>query len=252
MTTLNMRASQPELDTQPDSWQRWQPLLVVMAIGDIMCALIVQIWLAQQFIPPLTVLSIILAAAAAAVWLGRVGRWPSIGIAVVGLVYLAGSAPHSMPELAHPDGGAPFPVAIVILVAGLLALVTLIGILAGLPAVIGRRALVAGAAVSLLGVIVGVAATASSQSDGARTGDVQLTARNIAFQPKQLQVAAGGSVHVSNHDPVRHTFTIDGKISVDIAPGKARRIAVDLPTGTYAYHCSVSGHESMKGTLTVR
>jgi plastocyanin len=251
MTTLNMRASQAEtrgVDSPPTAWQR---VLLIAAFADVICAVVVQLVIAQQFIPPLTIVTVVVAALAIAVRLRRIGR--PVLLAVAGIVYLLGSAPHSLPELAHPGGGVAFVVAVVILVSGLLMLLSLVGILAGLPSAVASRSLAGAAAVAVVSLVVCVVATVSSTDEPAKAGDVQVTARNIGFQPRQLELAAGGAaVHVSNHDPVRHTFTIDEHVSVDVAPGKGRRVVVDLGPGTYTYHCTVVGHEAMKGTLTVR
>jgi plastocyanin len=254
VTTLNMRASQVDgsggTESVPKAWQR---VLLVAAIADVVCAVLVQVVLARQFIPPLTIVTLVVAGLATAVRLGRLGRRGPVLLAVAGIVYLLGNAPHSLPELAHPGGGVAFVAALVILVSGLLMLLSLVAILAAFPDAVASRSLAGAGAVAIVGVVVCIVATASSTDEPAKAGDVQVAARNMAFQPKRLDLAAGGAaVHVSNHDPVRHTFTIDGRVSVDIAPGKARRVAVDLGPGTYAYHCTVVGHEAMKGTLTVR
>ena len=74
------------------------------------------------------------------------------------------------------------------------------------------------------------------------------------WRANRLEVASGRvAVHVSNGDPVRHTFTIDElHVSVAVGPGKGRRIDFDAAPGTYAFHCTVPGHEDMKGELVAR
>src|SRR4051812_27788499 len=122
-----MRASQVEGtgggETAPKAWQR---VLLVAAVADVICAVVVQVVIARQFIPPLTVVTIVVAALAMAVRLGRLRRRGPLLLAVAGIVYLLGSAPHSLPELAHPGGGVAFVVAVVILVSGLLMLLSLV------------------------------------------------------------------------------------------------------------------------------
>jgi len=58
---------------------------------------------------------------------------------------------------------------------------------------------------------------------------------------------------VENRDPVRHTFTIEQLgIDVELPAGTNRRVEFTALAGTYAFHCTVPGHESMTGMVVVR
>ncbi|MDP3892525.1 cupredoxin domain-containing protein [Nocardioides sp.] len=67
--------------------------------------------------------------------------------------------------------------------------------------------------------------------------------------------ASSGTVGtlVENRDPVRHTFTIEQLgIDVELPAGTNRRVEFTALAGTYAFHCTVPGHESMTGMIVVR
>lgn len=93
-------------------------------------------------------------------------------------------------------------------------------------------------------------------TDGPATGDVQVTARDTAFEPDHLDVPAGRTTfYVTNDDLFWHTFTIKGtSVNVRLSTRGHRRVEVDLAPGTYEIVCRIPGHESlgMTGTLAVQ
>jgi uncharacterized cupredoxin-like copper-binding protein len=57
---------------------------------------------------------------------------------------------------------------------------------------------------------------------------------------------------IDNKDGIRHTFAIpELEIDVEIPALKANRVDIDAPPGSYLIICTVPGHESMTGTLTI-
>jgi uncharacterized cupredoxin-like copper-binding protein len=58
---------------------------------------------------------------------------------------------------------------------------------------------------------------------------------------------------VSNKGKIPHDFSIGGKKTKLIQPGKSATLSVTLKKGSAAYKCTVSGHAAagMKGTLKV-
>jgi uncharacterized cupredoxin-like copper-binding protein len=58
---------------------------------------------------------------------------------------------------------------------------------------------------------------------------------------------------VSNKGKIPHDFSIGGKKTKLITPGKSATLSVTLKKGSAAYKCTVSGHAQagMKGTLKV-
>jgi len=101
--------------------------------------------------------------------------------------------------------------------------------------------------------------TPSSSAAGVSSPAIAIGAREFAFDPSTLTVAAGSvSFHVTNTGAQTHEFEIlrgDQVIDEveDIVPGLERDLTVTLEAGDYVYVCKLPGHEEsgMKGTLTV-
>jgi plastocyanin len=94
----------------------------------------------------------------------------------------------------------------------------------------------------------------STSTDAAATTSgptTPLGAKDFAFTPTALTLTRGGKVKVTNSGSVEHNFTVDGKsISEDVEAGESATVAVDLPAGTYQFHCKYHPTQ-MKGTITV-
>jgi plastocyanin len=75
---------------------------------------------------------------------------------------------------------------------------------------------------------------------------------DFAFSPGSLSVAAGNvTLAITNAGQLPHTFTIDGLVSADLAPGQSTTVSFNAPAGSYRFYCAVAGHVSlgMAGTL---
>jgi plastocyanin len=97
--------------------------------------------------------------------------------------------------------------------------------------------------------------TTATTAAAATTGTgatIALSAKDFAFTPTSLSApSGGGTVKFTNTGTVEHNFTVDGKgISKDAEAGKSATVKVDLPAGTYQFHCKYHPTQ-MKGTLTV-
>lgn len=129
-----------------------------------------------------------------------------------------------------------------------------------------RSLLLTAGAVALLGAgIVWVAH--GPESAVATIGDVaQDDVREVAvhvhawgFSPKVIRVRPGERVRfVAVTDDINHGLAINElAVNLQLVPGRAVRsspVAVTLPEGTYAIHCSTFcglGHPAMKGRLVV-
>lgn len=44
---------------------------------------------------------------------------------------------------------------------------------------------------------------------------------------------------------------VDVDVDVEMPAGRGKNLVVELPAGNYNFYCSVLGHESMTGVLTV-
>jgi uncharacterized cupredoxin-like copper-binding protein len=105
------------------------------------------------------------------------------------------------------------------------------------------------ASVAGAGVALPAAATAASS--------VTVTAgkpSEYKFSLSSTSVKAGTvTFKVTNKGKIPHDFSIGGKKTKLIQPGKSATLSVTLKKGSAAYKCTVSGHAAagMKGTLKV-
>lgn len=129
-----------------------------------------------------------------------------------------------------------------------------------------RRVVILPAVVLAAGVLAACGSSSSSKGSGGSTAKsstttaaattgggatVDLTAADFSFTPTSISVRSGGAVKLTNSGSVTHSFTVDGKnISTDAAAGASATVNVDLPSGTYSFHCKYHPTQ-MKGTLTV-
>jgi plastocyanin len=76
--------------------------------------------------------------------------------------------------------------------------------------------------------------------------------RNIAYSPKEIQVAVGEKVTWTNYDNTTHTVTADnGEFdSGDLDRGDTFDMTFDAPPREIAYHCT--HHGGMVGKVTVK
>lgn len=203
-------------------------------------------------IPPLAVFAVLTVALLVA--LRRRPGARTVALAVLALVANLGGVPFWGGDLLHPADTLVFACAV--LSAGGRFVAIAAALVAGRrPATAARGAqLLTATGTGLLAVAVVVAAVArgSSEDAPAEAGDVAVTIAGFDFPDRPVAVDAGGTLHVANDDPARHTFTVpDTDLDVTIVGGSAARVRVDLPPGTYDVVCEVPGHEAMAGTLEV-
>jgi len=96
------------------------------------------------------------------------------------------------------------------------------------------------------------AAPAVAASSTATSTAVTVDATEFRFTLTKMQVPHGTVVFtLVNQGKVSHDFSINGKTSALVAPGKSTTITVSLAAGKYLYVCTVPGHANagMEGTL---
>lgn len=80
----------------------------------------------------------------------------------------------------------------------------------------------------------------------------------LAYVQTKLTAAPGKvTIDFTNNSPMDHDVVVEdanGKevARTDVFRGGTRSTEFTATAGTYTYHCSVPGHTSMKGTLTVQ
>jgi len=93
-------------------------------------------------------------------------------------------------------------------------------------------------------------ASPAASPEAAAAGETTVTIVNFAFEPAEIEVAAGSTVTWSNQDQVPHTATADdGSFDTDrIGGGESGSVTFET-AGTFTYVCNF--HPNMKGTITV-
>jgi plastocyanin len=99
------------------------------------------------------------------------------------------------------------------------------------------------------------AAARPTLSTGTTAATVRVTATEFSFRLSKASVPHGNvDFTVANRGKVAHDFSISGKTSSLVAPGKSTTLTVTLAAGKLLYVCTVPGHAAagMKGNLTVK
>jgi plastocyanin len=164
-----------------------------------------------------------------------------------------GNVPVIVDDLVHIDSAPTFVLTVVSVLAAVVAVVAGLGVFFGWNTTPIRAVAVGAGAVLAIGMVVSVTASLNTTSDAAVAGDVEVIAQSISFSPDPVVMSGGaGGVWIDNKDGIYHTFTIeDLDIDVEIPALKSRRVDLEAAPGTYAYICTVPGHESMTGTLII-
>jgi plastocyanin len=114
----------------------------------------------------------------------------------------------------------------------------------------------AGIAVVFAALAVAVPALASPVHTGRATAtSVKVTSTEFKFVLSPASAKAGSvTFTLVNKGKVPHDFSIAGKKTALISPGKSGKLTVTLKAGKYPYKCTVPGHAAagMKGTFVVK
>jgi plastocyanin len=103
-----------------------------------------------------------------------------------------------------------------------------------------------------VGTTATTAGGAAAPEPGTEAGPVTIDIAEFAFDPQEIEVAAGAEIVWTNADDFAHTARAeDGAFDTgDIAGGGTTSDPVVLEEpGTYTYFCGI--HNSMTGTITV-
>jgi plastocyanin len=120
---------------------------------------------------------------------------------------------------------------------------------------IGWRPAVAATAIALGLAVTACGSSATSSSGGGAGGGTTVTAKNIAFNPTSITVAANAQVTITfvNQDSVTHslTFDSDSSKSVEAPGGSTQTLSFTAPAAgaMIAFHCNF--HSSMHGSISV-
>jgi plastocyanin len=187
-------------------------------------------------------------------------RWPRVGaiwLGVSSLGLLLFSEPFLAEALAHPESLADF-IPLLVFTGSLL-----VGTVAAIPSFrqgsapsvaskLPRAIAVGAAAVIVVGSIVGIVAFAGTESVPAQAGDIRVVTEDLEFDPAGISAEGRDvSVHVTNRDSTRHTFTIDELgVDLNVPPNTMQRVSFAADPGTYRFYCRPHG-PGMGGALVV-
>jgi plastocyanin len=188
-------------------------------------------------------------------------RWPRLGAILLGVFSLAAllfSVPFLVEALIHPESLADFIPLVIFTVSLLVGTVAAVPSFrqgrgpsgaSGLPRTIavGAGALIVAASVLSVLAFVGI------DDVPAQTGDIRVVTEDIEFHPAEIDAEGGTvSVHITNRDSTRHTFTIDALgVDLNVPPNSTQRVSFAARPGTYRFYCRPHG-PGMEGELVVR
>jgi plastocyanin len=107
----------------------------------------------------------------------------------------------------------------------------------------------------LLPVVAAVALFAAGcggsgeSSEPVATTEVQMV-KSYSFDPKVIEIEAGGTVTWTNEDNFTHTVQVEGQEDHKVEQGESVEITFDEP-GTYDYVCTLHSQD-MDGTVIVK
>jgi plastocyanin len=203
---------------------------------------------------------LLLAMAPSAIGLLVMLRWPRVGAICLGvssLALLLFSAPYLADALTHPESVGDF------IPLSILTVSLLVGTVAAVPSFREGRdpaggsalpvAIAVGAgAVLVAASVVGIVAVLRTESVPSQAGDIRVVTEGFVFHPPGISAVSGEvSVHVTNRDSTRHTFTID-RLGVDlnVPPDGMQRVTFAAGPGTYRFYCRPHS-PGMEGELVV-
>ncbi len=170
-------------------------------------------------------------------------RVAAIFLGVVSAATLAFSAPYITEALSHPESATDFVPQTFFTLSMAIAVVTAIPayrevrrseVTSSTP----RFIAIAAGVVAVVASAISIAAATGVESVAAQAGDVTVVTRDFAFAPAKLATEAGNvSVHLTNDDSTRHTFTIDGLTDLSVPPNSTQRVTFEAQPGTYRFYC---------------
>ena len=231
----------------------WRRLLVVAGLG-VLGALVLSMRIAFSPEP------LLLAMAPSAIGLLVMLRRPRVGaiwLGVSSLALLLFSAPFLADALTHPESVGDF------IPLSIFTVSLLVGTVAAVPSFREGRdpagasglpvAIAVGAGAMIVAAsVVGIVAFLQTESVPAQAGDIRVVTEGLVFHPAGISAESGEvSVHVTNRDSTRHTFTIDQLgVDLNVPPNSMQRVTFAAGPGTYRFYCRPHS-PGMEGELVV-
>jgi plastocyanin len=227
----------------------WVQLAVVVALG-LLVVEVLFLLITRELIPallitaPLTVLGVAVSRRRP-----MAGAWV---LAAMALLMILGGMPFLIDRIPHPESGVDWAHVLLGTTGRVVLLAAVLAAWRRASAPAARRTGTVTVGLTAAIVLVATVATLATTGDDRQPGDVEVRLVGSAF-PDPVELDAGSVAFVDNVDVLHHTFTVVGtQIDVQVPARQARRVPVDLAPGTYELVCTISGHEAMTSTLTVR
>jgi hypothetical protein len=189
------------------------------------------------------------------VWFNMKGRPGAIALLVIGLVFVLANIPFIIPSLLALNSPVEFILNLLFLVGGIGTIIAAVNLVrhndgAGSDGPV--QWIRWSALVVVLLSIVSVFIKLTEKQATPQAGDQKLTAQGTEFSTESILVEEDGGIYIENKDPFTHTFTVEAlDVDIDLPGFSSRRLEVDADPGRYEFHCTIPGHETMKGTLTI-
>ncbi len=229
--------------------------VAVLGAGLILVAIAAIHVLVREPIPPLLVFGALLAISIMLLW-RRPARVGAIIAVLVALVMLLPELQGILTGLSLVRDPFEFTVNATVLTGTLLAIIGgAVVAVRGRPAGSGNATtalLVIGFLVLPVALGVSTALRLTMSEAAAQAGDIAVAISDFAFPERVTADAGTVAFHVSNEDPIAHTFTVpELGISANVPGGATVRVTGEAEAGQYGYVCRVAGHEFMGGELIV-
>jgi plastocyanin len=250
---------------------RWSSLaflgLLMVALGPLLMFVGGLLWGLELSGDSVFFLGVAAVALIGAILVRTFGGWAKI-VGIITAILAMGAMFWTAFGIAIPSSFFDFVPGILMVPGGLLAIVSCIASL-----VAGRRGHRAAAAtggergairvvVGLVVILMAVSGvlTYTGRSVAAAAGaDETILARDLAFEPQDLELEPGSTVLIRADDPFFHTFTID-ELGIDeqLTPGDEALVQIPDEPGTYVFYCiphtrepENPGEDDMAGELRI-
>jgi hypothetical protein len=183
------------------------------------------------------------------------GRPGAMMLLVVSLVFVLANIPFIVPSLLALNSPVEFILNLLFLMGGFGTIVASVNLVRGNEGVAGegpKRWLRGSATVVVLLAMISIFVKITEEQATQQPGDLALIAQYTEFSTQFLPINSGTFIYLENKDLFSHTFTVEElNIDIDLPGFSSRRIQIRAQPGAYEFRCTIPGHDTMKGDLSV-
>lgn len=231
----------------------WRSLLRASAVVAIVATVATMVL--NRFVGPSLI--VLIAVLGVGLWLLR--RPTRSGVVTIGAVSLLDLLLHGplalflLPILEYPKGWIPGTIGLTASVVNVIAAASALRAGAPGPSGAARAVGIAATALVCIGALASLTARLTLTEEPPQPADLRLAANDNRFSDRRLEAEAGAvSVHMTNDDPIMHTFVVpELDVRLAVPDGTQRRTTFEAPPGEYEFRDEITLGE-MRGTLVVR